>query len=93
MAIRKELKKITKGFAKNYNWELVETPVYKDKVMQTRFFDSPEKAVEILMETYPAGIYLMNHYNVAPMRAVDFFADPPNLRIVFALRFAPKDKS
>jgi hypothetical protein len=68
MVIHKELKKITKKFIKNYDWELVETPVYEGKVTQTRFFDSPEKAV-------------------------NFFADPPNLRAIFALRFAAKDKA
>jgi hypothetical protein len=88
MAMHKELRKITRKFAKNYDWELCETPVYKGKTMETKFFDTRSNVASFLMTAFPNGIYLMNHYSVQPMTSADLY-DP---RTIFCIRFAPKDK-
>lgn len=88
MKINKDLEKITERFDPSFFWELVETPVYKDKVMQTRFFTEIGQAVKFLQENCPEGIYLMNHYNRKPITSADW---ANGYLETFCIRFAPKD--
>jgi len=89
------LENIIKMFDKDYKIELIETPCYAGKVVETHIIELNDaiKTIKTIQENHPQGIYLMNTFPKVPLTGVDmwYMLNNPTVYSRYAyLRFAPK---